>query len=164
MSETLWAPWRMEYILEDKPDGCIFCNAVQEGERGLEKNRVVYIAEHTYVIMNRFPYTYAHLMVVPNKHADRLEKLSEKERRELGELWLQAQRVVMEALSPQGINLGMNIGQAAGAGIEAHLHAHVVPRWIGDTNFMPMLADARVMPEHLDETYRKLKRAFERRM
>jgi ATP adenylyltransferase len=164
MSETLWAPWRMEYILEDKPDECIFCKAVQEGERGFEKNRVLLIAKHTYVIMNRFPYTHAHLMVVPNKHAGRLEKLSEEERQELGELWLQAQRVVMEELSPQGINLGMNIGQAAGAGIEAHLHAHIVPRWIGDTNFMPMLADARVMPEHLDETYRKLKKAFERRM
>jgi ATP adenylyltransferase len=110
--------------------------------------------------MNKFPYTHAHIMVVPKRHVDRLEKLNAAEQEELMALWVKAQTTIQEALSPQGVNLGMNIGQAAGAGIEDHLHAHIVPRWVGDTNFMPMLADSRIMPEHLKQTYLKLKKVF----
>jgi ATP adenylyltransferase len=149
----------MEYILEPKPEGCIFCSALDE-EGDHDKHHILHVAEHTYVIMNRFPYTHAHLLVVPKRHVNRIELLDAREQRELGELWFRAQSIVREEFSPQGVNLGMNLGQAAGAGIEEHLHAHIVPRWIGDTNFMPMFADVRVMPEHLDETFRKLKQAF----
>jgi ATP adenylyltransferase len=159
MSDTLWAPWRMEYILEPKPEGCILCSAI-ENEDAYDEHHILYVAEHTYIIMNRYPYTHAHLMVVPKKHVNRIEKLDADEQRELGALWFRAQSIVRAEFAPQGVNLGMNIGQAAGAGIEEHLHAHIVPRWIGDTNFMPMFADVRVMPEHLDETFHKLKQAF----
>jgi ATP adenylyltransferase len=161
MSETLWAPWRMDYILSPKPKGCVFCHAAAQTSGSDEDNYLVYRGKTAFVIMNRYPYAHAHLLVVPNKHADKMELLDADEQRELLDLWILAQRVVTEIFHPQGINLGMNIGQAAGAGIEAHLHAHVVPRWLGDTNFMPILADTRVMPEHMSETYRKLKTAFE---
>ncbi len=163
MSETLWAPWRMEYILEPKPEGCIFCTAVED-EAGYDAHHVLYVADHTYVIMNRYPYTHGHLMVVPKRHVNRIEALRPEEQQELGGLWFKTQAIIREEFSPQGLNLGMNIGQAAGAGIEEHLHAHIVPRWIGDTNFMPMLADARIMPEHLQETFDQLKKAFRSRM
>jgi ATP adenylyltransferase len=159
MSETLWAPWRMDYILEKKPQMCIFCRAAQASADDAE-NLVLYRATDTFVIMNRYPYTHAHIMVVPYQHADRLEQLSTSARAELMDLWVRAQSVIIDTFSPQGINLGMNLGQAAGAGIEAHLHAHIVPRWNGDTNFMPMLADTRIMPEHLSQTFAKLKTAF----
>lgn len=160
MSEILWAPWRMDYILGSKPDGCIFCHAAEKYEQDRE-NLVLHRSEETYVIMNKYPYSHAHIMVVPYQHADRLEQLSASGQMELMGLWLKAQTVILETFSPQGMNLGMNLGQAGGAGIEAHLHAHIVPRWNGDTNFMPMLADTRIMPEHLDETYKKLKTAFD---
>ena len=160
MSEILWAPWRMDYILGTKPDGCIFCHAGDDHERD-RQNLVLFRAKETFVIMNRYPYSHAHIMVVPYQHADRLEQLSPSGQTELMGLWLKSQTVILETFSPQGINLGMNLGQAGGAGIEAHLHAHIVPRWNGDTNFMPMLADTRIMPEHLDETYEKLKTAFD---
>lgn len=161
MSDTLWAPWRMDYILSPKPEGCVFCRAAAQTSGSDEDNYLVYRGKTAFIIMNRYPYAHAHLLVVPNKHADKIELLNADEQRELLDLWVLAQRVVTETFHPQGINLGMNIGQAAGAGIESHLHAHVVPRWIGDTNFMPTLADTRVMPEHMSETYRKLKTAFE---
>jgi ATP adenylyltransferase len=160
MSETLWAPWRMEYILSQKPDGCVFCQAAEQTSGTDDDNYVVHRGTSAFIIMNRFPYTHAHLLVVPNKHADRLEQLSDAARRELMDLWVVAQRLVIETFHPQGVNLGMNLGQAAGAGIESHLHAHIVPRWSGDTNFMPMLADTRVMPEHIAQTHQKLKSVF----
>lgn len=153
----------MDYILEPKPEGCVFCHAI-ENDADHDAHLVLYMAEHTYVIMNRYPYTHAHLMVVPKRHVDRIEKLDAEEQRELSDLWFRSQSLVIEAFSPQGVNLGMNIGQAAGAGIESHLHAHIVPRWVGDTNFMPMLADSRIMPEHLTETFGKLKTLFRDRM
>ncbi len=161
MTKTLWAPWRMDYILGTKTEGCVFCHAIAGDEASRRENLVLYVAEHTFVIMNRFPYTYAHIMVVPKDHVDRLEKLEAPALKELMEMWATAQTVVRNTFAPQGLNLGMNLGQAAGAGIEDHLHAHIVPRWNGDTNFIPMLADTRVMPEHLDETYLKLKAAFD---
>ena len=161
MTETLWAPWRMDYIVGPKPDGCIFCGALEGDETAQKEKFILHVAKHTYVIMNRFPYTHAHIMVVPKRHVDRLEKLNADEQQELMALWVSAESIIQRAFSPQGVNLGMNIGQAAGAGIEDHLHAHIVPRWVGDTNFMPMLADSRVMPEHLTETYLKLRKAFD---
>ena len=160
MSETLWAPWRMDYILSEKTEGCVFCNAAAQTGGTDDENYVVYRGKSAFIIMNRYPYAHGHLMAVPYKHADRLEQLDAEAQRELMDLWILAQRVLIDTFNPQGVNLGMNLGQAAGAGIEAHLHAHVVPRWMGDTNFMPMLADTRVMPEHISETHRKLKAAF----
>ncbi len=160
MSETLWAPWRMDYILSKKPEGCVFCAAVEQTNGNDDDNYLLHRGDTAFVIMNRYPYTHGHLLVVPNRHIDRLEGLSPEEQRELMDLWVFAQRVLVDLFKPQGVNLGMNLGQAAGAGIESHLHAHIVPRWMGDTNFMPMLADTRVMPEHMRDTYAKLKIAF----
>ncbi len=158
MSEILWAPWRMDYILSHKPSGCVFCDAAHMSDGTDADHHVLFRGKTTFIILNRFPYAHAHLLVIPEKHADRLEHL---ERDTVSELMDLSQRVLIDTLKPHGINLGMNLGQAAGAGIETHLHAHVIPRWQGDTNFMPMLADTRVMPEHLDQTYLKLKAAFE---
>lgn len=160
MGETLWAPWRMEYILSKKPEGCVFCSAATQQGGNDDDNYVVHRGKTSFVIMNRYPYTHGHLLAVPHKHVDRLELLSADEQRELMDLWVFSQRIIIETFHPQGVNLGMNLGQAAGAGIESHLHAHIVPRWNGDTNFMPMLADTRVMPEHMRDTYQKLKAAF----
>jgi ATP adenylyltransferase len=161
MSETLWAPWRMDYILGKKPEGCVFCTALKEGEKKHASNLILRVLERAFVMMNRFPYSHAHIMILPNRHVARIEDLSTDETRELFDLVVSAQTILVRALKPQGMNVGINIGTAAGAGIDDHLHVHVVPRWHGDTNFMPVLADARVMPEHLDETYKQLREYFE---
>jgi ATP adenylyltransferase len=150
----------MDYILSEKPQGCVFCHAAKREDGTDERNHVLFRGQSTFIILNRFPYAHAHLLVIPDKHADRLEQLDNDAVRELMDFWVLSQRVLIDTFKPHGINLGMNLGQAAGAGIETHLHAHVIPRWQGDTNFMPMLADTRVMPEHLDLTYVKLKDAF----
>ncbi len=160
MNDILWAPWRMDYILSPKPKGCVFCHAASLKDGSDDENLVVHRGENTYIILNRYPYAHAHLLVVPNCHVDRFECMEPDIVKEFMEMWVFAQRVVIDTFKPQGVNLGMNIGQAAGAGIESHIHAHVVPRWNGDTNFMPLLADTRVMPDHLSETYQKLKSVF----
>ena len=160
MTETLWAPWRMEFILSEKTEGCVFCAAfAAEGEE--RRARLVLARrENALALMNRYPYTHGHIMVVPRRHVSRLEDLDPRERADLFELTVDAQTVLKLALAPQGLNLGMNLGKAAGAGIEDHIHVHLVPRWAGDTNFMPVLADVRVMPETLDATWNTLNRGF----
>ena len=152
--ERLWAPWRMEYIMGDKPAGCIFCGKPEEdNDRG---NLVLYRGEKVFVIMNKYPYNNGHLMVTPYSHVSDLTSLDGET---VAELMGEVQRsvaIMKDVLKPEGFNVGMNIGKAGGAGIDDHLHMHVVPRWGGDTNFMPVMADVRVMPEYLDETYIKL--------
>jgi len=155
--DYLWAPWRMEYILGKKKRGCFLCKKLKEKK---DKERLVlYQGQHVFVIMNKFPYTNGHLMVVPQRHCLNLEQLNTEELKELFELLKVSVRALKASLHPHGFNVGMNIGKMGGAG-EDHLHLHIVPRWPGDTNFMPVLGETRVISEYLEETYEKLRSAF----
>jgi len=150
----------MKYILEvDRPDGCILCDKPKEDRD--EENLILYRGETCFVIMNKFPYNNGHLMVAPYRHTADLAELSPKEREELMALAGMGVTVLQQVLSAHGFNIGMNLGRVAGAGIDQHLHLHIVPRWSGDTNFMPVLGEVKVISEALEETYRKLKAGFE---
>lgn len=154
----LWAPWRLEYIVSDKGSGCIFCAAaggVQEHAKW-----VVDRGEHCFTILNTFPYASGHVMVAPLRHVAELEELDEEEGAELLTLARRAVAALRSAMSPHGLNVGLNLGEVAGAGIADHLHLHVVPRWQGDNNFMPVLADTRVMPQALEATRHALLEAL----
>jgi ATP adenylyltransferase len=155
---SLWAPWRLEYIQSaDQQEGCVFCrSAGLDDETGL----VVHRGEHAFVLLNRYPYVSGHLMVAPYRHEGEFAALLADEALEVHSLSAQATGVLREVMSPQGYNLGWNLGRIAGAGIVDHVHQHVVPRWAGDTNFMPVLADVKVMPEALEATRRKLAEAW----
>ncbi len=155
--DYLWAPWRMEYILGKKKRGCFLCKKLKEKTN--KERLVLYQGQHVFVIMNKFPYTNGHLMVVPNRHCLNLEQLNTEESKELFELLKVSVRALKASLHPHGFNIGMNIGKMGGAG-EDHLHLHIVPRWAGDTNFMPVLGETRVISEYLEETYEKLRSAF----
>jgi ATP adenylyltransferase len=158
----LWAPWRLEYILSEKPDTCIFCDfPAATGEENDRKNLIVHRGPRSFTILNRYPYNSGHVMVIPRHHVDELEALSPQEFADLHEELRLAARVVRKVYRPEGMNVGMNLGRIAGAGIDEHLHYHVVPRWGGDTNFMPVLADTRVMVEHLDGAWQKIRAGFE---
>jgi ATP adenylyltransferase len=154
--DHLWAPWRMAYIDSGEKDpGCIFC--VKAAENRDEENLILYRSQHCFVIMNLFPYNNGHLMVAPYAHASSIERLDAET---LTDIMTTAQRclgALGSAMHPQGFNMGINQGTAAGAGIADHVHFHVVPRWNGDTNFMPVLADVKVMPDYLANTYRQLR-------
>jgi len=154
----LWSPWRMKYIQSQKSSTCIFCSALKEQD-GVE-NLVVYRGKHTFLILNRYPYTSGHLMVVPYDHQSCLENLDQETRAELMELASQALVILKKVYHPEGYNLGMNIGEVAGAGVADHVHLHLVPRWGGDTNFMSAVGGTRVLPESLEETYRRVREAW----
>ena len=158
--KRLWAPWRMEYILGEKPDGCIFC--AEPAEDKDEKNYILYRAEKCYVIMNIYPYNNGHLMVIPYKHVEDLEGLPDGTLAEMMSVTKKCCAIILERMSPHGFNVGVNVGDAAGAGIKEHLHFHIVPRWRGDTNFMSVVDDVRVMPQALRETYRQLLPGFKK--
>jgi ATP adenylyltransferase len=149
----------MDYIEQPKPDGCVFCEAASQPD-SLE-NLIVHRARSAFVIVNRYPYTSGHLMVVPFAHTPTLQGLDPAVRAEMIELANLGLNVLQGVYHPQGFNLGVNIGEAAGAGIEEHVHLHVVPRWAGDTNFMSSLGRTRVLPESLAETYRRVRSAWE---
>jgi len=153
----LWAPWRMDYILEGKKAGCFFCRNLKE--RKNEENLILYQGEYVFVVMNRYPYSNGHLMVVPKRHCLDLEQLGDSELKELLLLVKASTHVLKTVLRPHGFNIGMNIGKAGGAG-EDHLHIHIVPRWTGDTNFMPVIGETKIIPEYLRKTYQKLHSAF----
>lgn len=156
--EKLWAPWRLEYIKRDKPAGCVFC--LPEDRRDDAERLVLLRLQHSFVIMNRYPYTNGHLLVAPLQHTDQPGSLEKEAVWEIHRLMLLCQAALQQAMGAEGFNVGWNIGAAAGAGIAEHIHLHIVPRWQGDINFMPVLADVRVIPEHLEQSYAKLKPAL----
>jgi ATP adenylyltransferase len=156
--ERLWAPWRMEYIgsaREGKDEGCLFCEKPKEGDD--EKALIVARTELSFAMLNRYPYNSGHLMVAPFRHVGELEEVKDDESLDMQQLLQRCIMALKEAMQPEGFNFGMNLGVVAGAGIPDHLHWHVVPRWTGDTNFMPVVGEAKVLPEWLDETYSKLR-------
>ncbi|MBE0477556.1 HIT domain-containing protein [Candidatus Aerophobetes bacterium] len=151
----LWAPWRLKYIKEHKRENCIFCQKPQEKKD--EKNYILLRGKTCFVILNTYPYNNGHVMVAPYRHIGSVEKMSYEEGAEMMGFAGKMTRLIRELMQPDGFNIGMNIGRAAGAGIEDHIHMHIVPRWVGDCNFMPILSDTKVIPEALDESYRKLR-------
>ncbi len=161
MSENrpLWAPWRMEFIREPKGSRCFLCgNEAPHHEP--EEPLIVHRGKTAFVMLNRYPYNSGHLLVVPYRHIDRLSRLSAEERAELMELAARCETVLTEVLQPAAFNVGFNLGAAAGAGVADHLHMHIVPRWVGDTNFMPVLANTRCIPEAIEATAELLRKHF----
>ncbi len=155
MAETnLWAPWRLAYIKGEKEPGCIFCTRLARSTD--EKDFILCRGERSFVILNAFPYTNGHLMIVPFDHISEVEALADATLAEMDQLLKQSITALKKAFAPQGFNIGWNIGRCAGAGVEEHVHEHVVPRWNGDTNFMPVLADVTVIPDILADTWRAL--------
>jgi ATP adenylyltransferase len=152
--EKLWAPWRSKFISSKKEKGCIFCKRLKENKD--RKNLILFRGEKSFVIMNRFPYNPGHLMVCTNRHTGKLENLNESELKDLMKTTQLAIKTLKSALKPQGLNLGLNLGKVSGAGVASHLHIHIVPRWNGDTNFMPVVGATRVISEALGDTYKKL--------
>lgn len=157
--KNLWAPWRIEYILGPKPDECVFCVPKTEDED--RERLILFRGDHCFVIMNKYPYNNGHLMVCPYRHVMNLEDLSPEETGEIM-TWLQKCAVILKShFSCQGINVGLNLGEAAGAGVREHLHFHLVPRWNGDSSFMAVMDETRTIPQALDETWAALKPLFE---
>lgn len=156
--ERLWAPWRIEYIQRAAEKGCILCQ--KPGENDDEANLILYRGENNFVILNAFPYNPGHLMIAPYRHVANLQDLTDNEAMEHFDLVKKSLTLLKQVLKPDGFNLGLNVGKIAGAGIAEHLHTHIVPRWQGDTNFMPVLSNTRVISEELATTYKKLKAAI----
>ena len=164
--KQLWAPWRMEYILSEKLTGCVLC-VPKSGESGADpesdkKRLIIHRGESVFVMLNRFPYASGHLMVVPYRHVSDITDLDLAESRELMEMTQLSCKVLRQASDPDGLNLGMNMGQAAGAGIRDHMHMHVVPRWNGDSQFIAVLDEVRVIPEYLEKTWECLYPMFQK--
>jgi len=161
--DHLWAPWRMEYIvhsLKNDPDeGCVFCTSLQDDRD--ETRFILHRGHNAFIIMNLFPYNNGHLMIVPNRHIDEFTKLSDDELLEINKLINLSVRALRHAIHPDGFNIGMNLGRVAGAGVADHLHYHIVPRWNGDTNFMPVLGETKVVSQSLEAGYKHLKVSFE---
>ena len=158
--DQLWAPWRMELVSKtETPSGCIFCELPRAGDD--RKNLILGRTGRTFAMLNKYPYNNGHLMVIPREHASDVHALSDADYQELSDMLRVALRLVGRAYAPQGANLGMNLGRVAGAGIADHVHWHVVPRWGGDTNFMPVLADTKVMVEHLYASWDRLRPLFD---
>ena len=160
--QRLWTPWRMGYIKGAGKDlgGCPFCVLPGRGADSDEESLILHRGEHAYVILNAYPYNPGHLMAVPYRHVAALDELTTGELHEIADLCQRAVRALKAASGPHAFNLGMNVGALAGAGIAEHIHQHVVPRWGGDTNFMPVVGQTRVLPELLEETYQRLAPAF----
>jgi ATP adenylyltransferase len=157
--DYLWTPWRYAYVsTADKAPGCVFCHLLNMGDD--EGALIVHRGRHNFIVLNAFPYTSGHVMVVPYQHLDRLTKLPAETLAEMTELTQRMEGILYEVYHPDGVNLGMNIGKAAGAGIAGHVHMHVLPRWVADANFMTVVGETRVLPELLAETYARLKEKF----
>jgi len=166
--KRLWAPWRMEYILDDKKhDICLFCDVSKKDKNRVNKTRdrknlILFRGKKSFIMLNKYPYNSGHLMVVPYFHTSTFEGLSDDVLFDLIKNVERSTRILKEVLNPDGFNMGLNFGKVAGAGMESHMHMHVVPRWTGDTDSMPIIAETRVMPEHLRKTYNKLVRHFQK--
>jgi ATP adenylyltransferase len=158
--DYLWTPWRYAYVSGAvKSPGCVFCDAVKEDD---EKARIVFRGQHCFVILNTFPYTPGHVLIVPYVHLDELRKLPPEAATEMMALSQRMESVLRELYHPDGINLGMNIGKAAGAGIAGHIHMHILPRWVADANFVSVICETRILPETLDVTWKRMKKALEK--
>jgi ATP adenylyltransferase len=156
--DYLWTPWRYAYVSKvDSAPGCVFCMALELGD---DKARIAFRGEHCFVILNTFPYTSGHVMIVPYAHLDELRKLPSAAAQEMMSLSQRLETVFHQLYHPDGINLGMNIGKAAGAGVAGHIHMHVLPRWVADANFMSVVAETRVLPESLDITWKRIRDAL----
>jgi ATP adenylyltransferase len=153
--EYLWAPWRIEYIQRAAKGGCILCQ--KPGENNDEANFILYRGQHNFIILNAFPYNPGHLMVAPYRHIANLQNLRDEEAKEHFDIVKKSLGLLREVMEPAGFNIGLNLGKVAGAGIAEHLHTHIVPRWQGDTNFIPVLSNTKVVSEALDATYQKLR-------
>lgn len=168
--DRLWSPWRLEYVAGEKPDaGCVFCEAPRlRAEAAAQAgppppdSLIVFEGVTAYVILNKYPYNNGHLMAVPYRHVDSLSALRPEELQELALLTQRSEEALLQAYRPQGINVGINLGRAAGAGILEHIHVHAVPRWTGDSNFMTAIGQTRVLPEDLESSAKKLRPIFER--
>lgn len=158
--DRLWAPWRMEYILAEKTAdaGCIFC--IGEDHAADREKLVLHRTKHSLVMLNRYPYTNGHLMVAPRQHTADLDRLADAEMLDLFATLRLCRNVLQAAARPDGFNIGINLGRVAGAGVPGHVHVHIVPRWTGDTNFMPLLGETKVISEHLEATFGRLKDRF----
>ena len=158
--KKLWAPWRIEYITKDKSKECIFCSLPKLDDD--KKNFILFRGKHCFVIMNIYPYNSGHLMVSPYRHLACITKLDTEESLEMTEITKNSIQILREVNAPEGFNVGFNLGKSGGAGYDEHIHNHIVPRWAGDNNFMPALAETRVIPEHLEKTYDKLAPNFKK--
>jgi len=156
--EKLWAPWRADFILSKKEKGCIFCKRLKEKDS--VKNLIVYRGQKALVMLNKFPYNAGHTMIVPIRHVGQIEKLKADEGAEFFELLQRTVAAIKKILKPTSMNLGMNLGKASGAGVPGHLHMHIVPRWTGDTNFMPIIGKTKVVSLPLEPIYKKLRKEF----
>jgi len=156
--KILWAPWRASYV--EKPgENCIFCKKVRENKD--EENLIILRGQRSFIMLNRYPYNTGHLMIAPYRHVADIEDLTEDEAVEIFKLLRESIKAVKKAFKPDGFNIGVNLGRAAGAGVEGHIHIHAVPRWLGDTNFMPVTANTKVMPISLEEAYERIKRIIQ---
>jgi ATP adenylyltransferase len=156
--DFLWTPWRYAYVTNaDRETGCIFCEAPKEND---EKVRIVHRGAHCYIILNIYPYTSGHVMIVPYAHLDELQKLPADAAQEMMSLSQRMESVLRSLYRPDGINLGMNLGKAAGAGVSGHIHMHVLPRWIADASFVTVIGETRIMPEALEDTWTRLREAL----
>lgn len=156
--ETLWAPWRMEYILGAKSGECIFCAFPSRNTH--REDLVLTVRDSGFVCLNKYPFAASHLLVAPRRHVADITDLTPEENAALFALVRESAGILRKATRCEGMNIGMNLGTSGGAGIAEHVHVHIVPRWAGDSNFMPVVADTRVMPEHLDEAWKRLEPAF----
>jgi ATP adenylyltransferase len=160
MMGRLYAPWRSAYLMGEQTPGCLFCNFAAAGAAGDREHLILERGRHWFVVINRYPYTTGHVMVVCNRHLERISDLAPAEGAELVDLMAKCERAIARAYGPDGINVGANLGRSAGAGIVGHFHMHLVPRWTGDTNFMSAVGETRVVSEDLDATYDRLARAL----
>jgi len=154
--ERLYAPWRFEYVTEEKIEGCVFCH-IYKNSKDDEKLGVLFRDENSFVVMNKYPYSPGHMMIIPNIHSDKIEELDDKIWIEMSLRVKQATKMLKDVLNAEGVNIGMNLSKAAGAGIAEHVHYHVLPRWLGDTNFISSIGNTRVYPVDFDKIFQKLK-------
>jgi ATP adenylyltransferase len=158
--QRLWAPWRLEYIRGPKEEGCFLCDAIQADPEDDREHYLVHRGERCFVILNKYPYNNGHVMVAPNVHEPTIEDLDADQLAEIAELTKRSLAALREVYRPEGFNIGINQSGVAGAGVEEHMHQHIVPRWGADTNFMPVIADTRVLPQALDDSWEELREAF----